>query len=136
MPAMANIGDGWTYQLRYVRCGRPNCRPCSIGFGHGPYWYAYQRQGGRVRSRYVGKNLPADAFAKAPAPEPEIDQRWVFRGRMDGKTALRILGFTSYPDQATLSKRWRQLVYLHHPDHGGDVRICAAINVAYGYLRK
>lgn len=133
---MVNIGDGWTYQLRYVRCGKPACQACVVGFGHGPYWYAYRRDGGRVRSRYVGKNLPTEAFANQPAPKPDIDERWVFRGRMDGKTALRILGFASWPTPADAQKRWRQLVYMHHPDRGGDSRICAAINVAYGYVRR
>lgn len=133
---MANLGDGWTYQLRFVRCGKSTCRVCAIGFGHGPYWYAYMHRGGKVRSRYVGKNLPTEAFESAPAPQPDIDPRWVFRGRMDGKTALRILGFAAWPDKKELQKRWRQLVYMHHPDGGGDARICAAINVAYGYVRS
>lgn len=38
---------------RLVRCGKPQCRSCP----HGPYWYAYWREGGRRRSRYVGKLL-------------------------------------------------------------------------------
>ena len=34
-----------------VRCGKENCSRCP----HGPYWYAYWREDGRRRSRYVGK---------------------------------------------------------------------------------
>ena len=34
-----------------VRCGKDNCTKCP----HGPYWYAYWREGGQRRSRYVGK---------------------------------------------------------------------------------
>ena len=34
-----------------VRCGKENCTRCP----HGPYWYAYWREDGRRRSRYVGK---------------------------------------------------------------------------------
>lgn len=41
------------YQLEKVRCGKPSCRSCP----HGPYWYGYQRKGGRVVSFYVGKDL-------------------------------------------------------------------------------
>jgi hypothetical protein len=44
-----------TFRQERVRCGRPNCRTCP----HGPYWYAYWREGGRLRSRYIGKELPA-----------------------------------------------------------------------------
>jgi hypothetical protein len=42
--------------LRYetVRCGKANCTRCP----HGPYWYAYWKEDGRTRSRYVGRTLP------------------------------------------------------------------------------
>jgi hypothetical protein len=46
-----------TYRLERVRCGKVNCR-CSGGELHGPYWYAYWTEGGRTRSRYLGKELP------------------------------------------------------------------------------
>jgi hypothetical protein len=44
---------GVTYQLRYVRCGKPRCRRW-----HGPYWYSYRKVGGRVVCRYIGKREP------------------------------------------------------------------------------
>jgi hypothetical protein len=44
-----------TFRQERVRCGRPTCTRCP----HGPYWYAYWREDGRLRSRYVGKELPA-----------------------------------------------------------------------------
>lgn len=34
-----------------VRCGKMGCTRCP----HGPYWYAYWSEGGKRRSRYVGK---------------------------------------------------------------------------------
>lgn len=46
-----------TYRLELVKCGKLACR-CTTGQLHGPYWYAYQRQGGRVKSWYVGKQIP------------------------------------------------------------------------------
>jgi hypothetical protein len=45
-----------TYRLEMVKCGKLTCR-CASGLLHGPYWYAYQKQAGRLKSRYVGKNL-------------------------------------------------------------------------------
>ena len=42
-----------TYRQERVRCGREGCSGCP----HGPYWYAYWREGGRLRSRYIGKQL-------------------------------------------------------------------------------
>lgn len=39
-----------------VRCSKPSCTKCP----HGPYWYAYWREGGRAHSRYLGKKLPEE----------------------------------------------------------------------------
>jgi hypothetical protein len=50
-----------TYRQERVRCGRSGCTRCP----HGPYWYAYWREDGRVRSRYIGKDL------KGVRPTPE-----------------------------------------------------------------
>jgi hypothetical protein len=47
-----------TYQLQYRKCGKPTCGTCKRGPGHGPYWYAYWREGNKLRSGYVGKTQP------------------------------------------------------------------------------
>jgi hypothetical protein len=51
------IGDH-LYQLERVRCGKTGCK-CAGKNGtlHGPYWYAYWRDEGKLKSRYVGKQL-------------------------------------------------------------------------------
>lgn len=54
-PAPAKPGKV-SYRLEPVRCGKPGCKKCP----HGPYWYAYWREGGRVRSRYIGRRLPGE----------------------------------------------------------------------------
>lgn len=41
-----------TYRQEWVYCGK-ECKRCP----HGPYWYAYWKEGGRTRSKYVGKEL-------------------------------------------------------------------------------
>gem|GEM_PF-378550 len=43
-----------TYRLEKVSCGK-NCKGCP----HGPYWYGYWREGGKTRSKYIGKNFDA-----------------------------------------------------------------------------
>ena len=43
-----------TYRQEHVRCGKPSCTSCP----HGPYWYAYWKEDGRTRKRYVGRHLP------------------------------------------------------------------------------
>lgn len=50
-----------SYRQQWVRCGKPGCTRCP----HGPYWYAYWREGGRLRSRYLGKNGPEASPAGA-----------------------------------------------------------------------
>ena len=45
-----------TFRQEMVKCGKQGCTRCP----HGPYWYAYWREDGRTRSRYVGKQLPAE----------------------------------------------------------------------------
>lgn len=55
-----------TFRQERVRCGRASCTRCP----HGPYWYAYWREGGRLRSRYIGKRLPAVSGTREPAPAP------------------------------------------------------------------
>ena len=46
-----------SYRQEHVNCGKPGCTRCP----HGPYWYAYWREGGKVKSRYIGRSLPPDA---------------------------------------------------------------------------
>jgi hypothetical protein len=48
---------GGCYRLELVRCGK--CGRCADAPAHGPYWYLYTRRGGRLVSRYIGKQLPA-----------------------------------------------------------------------------
>ena len=49
----------FTYELEYVKCGKPNCWCAGREQGHGPYWYRYWRENGKLKRRYVGKTLPA-----------------------------------------------------------------------------
>lgn len=55
--------EGKTYQLEKRRCGKKGCI-CLDGeiseVGHGPYWYAYWREAGKLRNMYVGKRAPWD----------------------------------------------------------------------------
>ena len=50
---------GVSYRLEEVRCGKAGCTSCP----HGPYWYAYFREQGKLRSRYIGRDLPGDVKA-------------------------------------------------------------------------
>lgn len=40
---------------KFVRCGKPGCRICAKGPGHGPYLYRqYRDSQGHVRTEYIG----------------------------------------------------------------------------------
>ncbi|MBD1909853.1 MULTISPECIES: DUF6788 family protein [unclassified Leptolyngbya] len=49
------------YQLERIRCGKAGCK-CAGENGklHGPYWYVYWRDAGKLKSRYVGKRLKVE----------------------------------------------------------------------------
>jgi hypothetical protein len=68
------VADGWevveerrvggvTMRLEHVRCGKEACH-CATDRGHGPYWYAYTRQDGRLTSTYLGKTLDETALGR------------------------------------------------------------------------
>src|SRR3989440_3374876 len=56
-----------TYRQQFAHCGKPRCRKCREGVGHGPYWYAYQTENGNTTRTYVGKDLPPEAQAMIEA---------------------------------------------------------------------
>jgi len=41
------------YKVKYIKCGKESCSKCP----HGPYIYAFWRQGNRVKSSYLGKYI-------------------------------------------------------------------------------
>ena len=59
-----DIGPSVRLRQQWVRCGKESCTKCP----HGPYWYAFWREDGRRRSRYVGKL--EDEGGAVPGPTP------------------------------------------------------------------
>jgi len=103
-----------TYSQQYRRCGKPACAHCAAGgMGHGPYWFAYWRAGGRLRSRYLGKQAPV---GMSPPPGPG-EERYPTTGPPspapvppDARPALRVRTLGSFTvwqgDQAIPASRW------------------------------
>ena len=53
------MDDFVTYRQQVNFCGKPRCRKCRDGIGHGPYWYAFHvTPDGRKERVYIGKHLP------------------------------------------------------------------------------
>ena len=58
-----------SYRQQYRRCGKRACLRCAPGQpGHGPYWYAFWTEDGRSRSRYLGKDRPAELVPSQVQP--------------------------------------------------------------------
>jgi hypothetical protein len=73
--------DGVTYQQQYVLCSKPTCTKW-----HGPYWYAFYRTQptkpnakSRVRSKYVGKELPPAIVEQIRARIVDGDEQHIAR---------------------------------------------------------
>jgi len=89
-----------TYSAQYRRCGKEGCPTCVPGARrHGPYWYAYWREGGRRCSRYLGRERPPQAptapTAPTVAPAPALRVR-----TLGGFTVWRSV-------EAIGAERWR-----------------------------
>ncbi len=115
-----------TYHQQVTYCGKPRCRKCREGIGHGPYWYAYQIVNGQTTRTYIGKRLPPDALAamdvepiitgdpamsgNALLPTPPIDVPWLrvftlgqFRLERSSSTSSAA---HSKPDASSSAPQW------------------------------
>ncbi len=45
-----------TLRLEKVKCGKAGCKSCPHPQKGAGYWYAYWRQDGRLRSKYLGRS--------------------------------------------------------------------------------
>ena len=83
-------GSHVTYRQQYTRCNRRGCRTCAPeGLGHGPYWYAYWRQDGRLRSHYLGKQPPPGVSVDPPSPSVQGDETALAGVRQGERPARR-----------------------------------------------
>jgi hypothetical protein len=73
-----------TYQLQYRKCGKPSCRTCRSSQGHGPYWYAYWREGSQLRSTYIGKARPASLDSSLDSSTPDSTMETVSGVAIEG----------------------------------------------------
>jgi hypothetical protein len=77
------------FRRQWIDCGKPKCRKL-----HGPYWYAFWKDGRKERSAYVGSEAKLRALvaslsltpraielavSKAPPSRPHARQAALFR---------------------------------------------------------
>ena len=72
-----------TYRQQVNFCGKPRCRKCRDGIGHGPYWYAYHlTDDGRTVRTYIGKHLPPGVSINADgSPVPVLSAQAAAKSR-------------------------------------------------------
>jgi DnaJ domain len=118
----------YTYRSEWVRCGK-KCSGCP----HGPYWYRYFREEGKLKKEYIGRE-------RTDLPDPPALPDWREPMRSDRTAtpglAYRILGLQSSAGQAKVKARYRELAFANHPDRGGDSTDMSYINLAYSYLMR
>ena len=57
---------------QWVRCGKPSCRCASGTDLHGPYYYRFWREGGRLRKRYVPRARLEETSAACERRRAEV----------------------------------------------------------------
>ena len=72
-----------------VRCGKPTCRCSSREDLHGPYFYRFHREGGRLRKTYVPKHLLEDV--RAACRRRQLREREQRHRRAESQALLRAL---------------------------------------------
>jgi hypothetical protein len=63
---------------QWVKCGKPGCQ-CSRGHLHGPYYYRFWREDGRLRKEYVARTDLAGVLRAIEArrtEEKQIKDSW------------------------------------------------------------
>lgn len=126
----------WTYRSEYVRCGKKGCH-CASGTPHGPYWYRYQKQSGKLRKEYVGKGDPRDSGSKE-SDTHKTPHPWdaIFNsGSASSKLAFEILRVPEYSTREETAKAFRLRSMEAHPDRGGSELEQKHVNAAWGFLR-
>jgi DnaJ-class molecular chaperone len=99
--------------------------------GHGPYWYAFWKEGGKTRSKYVGKARPGrerrkeqrDERHAPPPPRAPMENDWT------------VIGVRRGAPWDDIKRAYRAATKRHHPDVGGDPRRMVRLNQAFARLR-
>lgn len=124
-----------TYRCEYVRCGKKGCKGCP----HGPYWYGYWKEDGKLHKKYFGKQDPREKKKpKAESVTQEIgDPRDAIFNRRTASRELahRILGTSYGMSKGKCEAAYKMLVMMNHPDRGGDKLECQYITAAWSFLK-
>lgn len=83
----ADFNRRYSYQEQYRKCNKARCGTCNSGNGHGPYWYAYYRDGSKIRSVYLGNHDPRSIGVNKALAELEAERERKRQAREEKKAA-------------------------------------------------
>jgi hypothetical protein len=117
-----------TYRVEWVCCGR-----CKKACMHGPYWYGYWKEDGKLHKKYLGKAGP---FVSPDRPGRSGTDDDIFRkATASPALAMRILNVTLEPEEKRLKEIFRHQLSLLDEDSGDDKLRIAHVSAAYTFLK-
>lgn len=120
-------------EARWIDCRKSGCRSCASGPSHGPYHYRRWWEGRRLRTEYLGREIPAEyrhldvldmaeGASKPPAipaetPMPAAAQVLIEPPPMMLEEACHLLGIEDrvhIPKREVVRKRWYNRRHVKH----------------------
>lgn len=122
----------WTYRSEYVRCGNERCGSCP----HGPYWYRYRKEKGKLKKEYCGKDDPF-VGARQPKQDEQRHPHDIIHNLREASSSLacEILGLPTNVSFEVAKATARRLLMENHPDRGGDNALFCRLNSAWTFLK-
>lgn len=96
-----------TYHQQVSYCGKPQCRKCQEGIGHGPYWYAYKSVNGRTTRTYIGKRLPPDVQTSLATQTATEDVPLLSSASSYNDVVLRIFTLGRFQIERRNGQQWQ-----------------------------
>jgi hypothetical protein len=96
---------GVSYRQELAKCGKAACKRCAAGQGHGPYWRAYWFEGGKTRSKYIGKHLPEHVQKAQPEQATTQPSAIQLERVTDAPVSVPVAEVEQLPDVEIV--RWR-----------------------------
>lgn len=124
-----------TYRCEYVRCGKPGCARCP----HGPYWYGYWRDAGKLHKKYYGKKRPQAQGEESVPYAKTAAHPWdaIFNRKTASQDiACAILGVLWSDDWRRIRVAYNHAVLEAHPDKGGSTVAMQRVTAAYAWLKS
>jgi len=93
-----------SYRQQISYCGKPQCRKCSRGIGHGPYWYEYRTVNGQTTRTYIGKKLPPEIQARLEKVAQSPNR--LIQDELEGAT-VRVFTFGHFRLERRTQRQWQ-----------------------------